>query len=105
MSDAIPVGKHERKVAFHAEAPFTKHDYRFRQRGDIRMAGSVWTESPRERGNRISRDYIKRLMRDKPIGLGFGTDDNFGPDENWHTRDELHYVPAREAIKYIRDQV
>jgi hypothetical protein len=45
MSDQIPVGKHERKVAFHAEAPFEKHEYRFRQRGDIRMAGTVWSES------------------------------------------------------------
>lgn len=96
MSDQIPVGKHERKVAFHAEAPFEKHEYRFRQRGDIRMAGTVWSESANERGRRLSREYLKRKMQNAPIGLGFGTRDNFGPDESYDTKEPLRYTPARE---------
>jgi len=96
MSDQIPQGKHERKVAFHAEAPFAKHDYRFRQRKDIRMAGTVWSESPSERGQRLSREYLRKKMRGIPVGLGFGEKDNFGPDNNYDTKDPIKYKHARE---------
>lgn len=96
MSDQVPLSKHERKVAFHAEAPFEKHEYRFRQRGDIRMAGTVWTESASERGHRLSREYLKKKMQSVPIGLGFGTKDNFGPDEDYDTREPIRYTHARE---------
>lgn len=96
MSDQIPVGKHERKVEFHAEAPFAKHDYRFRQRADIRMAGTVWSESPDERGQRLSRDYLRKKMRNIPVGLGFGEKDDFGPDNTYDTKDPIRYTHARE---------
>lgn len=96
MSDQIPAGKHERKVDFHAEAPFAKHDYRFRQRADIRMAGTVWTESPGERGQRLSRDYLRKKMRNIPVGLGFGEKDSFGPDDTYDTKDPIRYTHARE---------
>jgi len=96
MSDQVPVGKHERKVAFHAEAPFAKHDYRFRQRGDIRMAGTVWQESPSERGQRLSREYLRKKMRGIPVGLGFGENDTFGPDNSYDTKDPIKYKHARE---------
>lgn len=96
MSDQISPGKHERKVEFHAEAPFAKHDYRFRQRADIRMAGSVWEESPQERGQRLSRNYLKKKMRDVPVGLGFGERDNFGPDNSYDTKNPIRYTHARE---------
>jgi len=96
VPDQVPIGKHERKVAFHTEAPFAKHDYRFRQRGDIRMAGTVWSESPQERGNRISREYLKRRMRNTPVGLGFGENDNFGPDNSYDSRETIRYKLARE---------
>jgi hypothetical protein len=96
MSDQIPVGKHERKVAFHAEAPFAKHDYRFRQRGDIRMAGAVWAESLSERKRRLSREYLRKKMRDVPVGLGFGENDKFGPDNSYDTKDPIRYKPSRE---------
>lgn len=96
MSDQIPLGKHERKVAFHAKAPFSKHDYRYRQRGDIRMAGTVWSESPQERGQRLSREYLKKKMQNVPVGLGFGENDSFGPDNTYDTRKVIRYKPARE---------
>jgi hypothetical protein len=96
MFNQIPVGKHERKVAFHAEAPFAKHDYRYRQRADVRMAGTVWSESPQERGQRLSREYLRKKMRSVPVGLGFGENDKFGPDNSYDTRQPIKYTHARE---------
>jgi len=96
MFNQIPIGKHERKVAFHAEAPFAKHDYRYRQRGDIRMAGTVWNESPQERGQRLSREYLRKKMRGVPVGLGFGENNKFGPDNSYDTRQPIKYTHARE---------
>lgn len=96
MSKRESASKHERKVAFHAEAPFAKHDYRYRQRGDIRMAGTVWSESPQERGQRLSREYLRKKMRGVPVGLGFGENDKFGPDNSYDTRQPIKYTHARE---------
>ncbi len=96
MSKRESANKHERKVAFHAEAPFAKHFYRYRQRADIRMAGTVWSESPQERGQRLSREYLKKKMQNVPVGLGFGENDNFGPDNSYDTREIIQYKSARE---------
>lgn len=84
---------HERKVSFHAEAPFSKHDYRFRQRTDIRLAGKIWSESPDERTRRLMRTRMFEKMRKGAVGLGFGTEDNFGPDENYNTQDPIKQTP------------
>lgn len=73
-----------------------KHDYRFRQRGDIRMAGTVWSESEVERGRRLSREYLRKRMQETPVGLGFGENDKFGPDNSYDTRDPITYKSARE---------
>jgi len=96
MSKRESANKHERKVAFHAEAPFAKHFYRYRQRADIRMAGTVWSESPQERGQRLSREYLRKKMRGVPVGLGFGENDKFGPDNSYDTRQPIKYTHARE---------
>lgn len=96
MSKQESASRHERKVAFHAEAPFVKHDYRYRQRADIRMAGTVWVESPQERGRRLSREYLKRKMQNTPVGLGFGENDKFGPDNAYDTREAIKHKSARE---------
>jgi len=96
MSKRESANKHERKVAFHAEAPFAKHFYRYRQRADIRMAGTVWSESPQERGQRLSREYLRKKMRGVPVGLGFGENDKFGPDNSYDTRQPTKYTHARE---------
>lgn len=73
-----------------------KHDYRFRQRGDIRMAGTVWSESEAERGRRLSREYLRRKMQETPVGLGFSEKDKFGPDNDYDTREPITYKSARE---------
>jgi hypothetical protein len=58
MSDEIRESRHERKVRFHGDAPFAKHDYRYRSRDVIRMAGKVWEEGPAERTRRLNRERL-----------------------------------------------
>lgn len=84
---------HERDVAFHAEAPFSKHDYRFRQRTDIRLAGKIWGEGVSDRTRRLMRTRMFDKMRRSAVGLGFGENDNFGPDENYDTKDPIKQTP------------
>ena len=84
---------HEREVNFHAEAPFAKHDYRYRQRYDIRLAGKVWAEGSDERTRRLMRTRMFRKMRNATVGLGFGANDKFGPDETYDTPDPIKQTP------------
>lgn len=83
MSNAIRESSHERKVRFHGEAPFAKHDYRYRSRDVIRMAGKVWEESPSERGARLARERLSGKSKTMPVGVGFANRDQFGPSETY----------------------
>lgn len=96
MSDSIRESEHERKVSFHAEAPFAKHDYRYRSRDVIRLAGQIWGESPVERRKRLSRERSFLKMRETPVGVGFGNKDTFGPDDSYNSVNYLSYTPGQE---------
>jgi hypothetical protein len=96
MSDSIRESKHERSINFHAEAPFAKHDYRYRSRSVIRMAGQVWSESPAERTKRLSRERSFAKMRQTPVGVGFGNKNTFGPDDSYESVNYLSYTPVQE---------
>lgn len=96
MSENIRPSLHERRVSFHAEAPFAKHDYRFRGRDVIRMAGKIWGESSSERSQRLNRERLFKKMRETPIGLGFGLRDNFGPDDNYSTTEIIDNTPYQQ---------
>lgn len=85
--------EHERSLEFHGRAPFAKHDYRYRSRSNIRMAGSIWGESPQERIFRIKREQQNKRMRHVPVGLGFGERDSFGPDDDYATVEFLNSTP------------
>jgi hypothetical protein len=93
MSDQIPSSRRERRVAFHAEAPFAKHDYRFRNRPDIRMAGTVWGESPRERDIRLARERTKRKAKTTLVGLN--PNPTVRPDNNYSTVEYLNVDPTQ----------
>jgi len=100
MSDSIRESRHERKVRFHAEAPFAKHDYRYRSRNVIRLAGQVWAESGDERQQRLRRERMFRAMSERPVGLGFANRDNFGPDDSYDTKESLNSKRAQADYTY-----
>lgn len=99
MSDSIRESKHERKLRFHGEAPFAKHDYRYRSRNVIRMAGEVWAESGVERQQRLRRERISEKMRRTPVGLGFANRDSYGPDNSYNSVEFLSSTP--DPVDYI----
>ena len=100
MSDSIKESKHERKVRFHGEAPFAKHDYRYRSRDVIRLAGKVWAESAEERQQRLRRERVAQTMRHIPVGLGFANRDNFGPDDSYNSVASLNSISSRDYYTY-----
>lgn len=99
MSDGIRESKHERKVSFHAEAPFAKHDYRYRSRDVIRMAGKVWSESPNERRQRLDRERLSGKSKSIPVGLGFAERDAYGPNDNFGVARFLSNIRAPEDYR------
>ena len=92
----IPASKHERRVEFHAEAPFAKHDYRFRSRDVIRMAGSIWSESQDEHTRRLQKERQRDRMKQMPVGLGFAERDNYGPDNSYDSVTSLNSIRGPE---------
>jgi hypothetical protein len=93
MSSPWNLSKHERKVEFHANAPSAKHDYKYRQRRDIRFAGSVWEENGDQRSFRLARARRSERMRQTPTGIGFGEQDTFGPDNDYGTIEIIKQIP------------
>ena len=96
MSSPIRESRHERKVRFHGEAPFAKHDYRYRSRDVIRMAGQVWAESADERQQRLRRKRTFEKMKQTPVGLGFANKDNYGPDDSYASVERLNNTHGPE---------
>lgn len=93
----IPASSHERRVGFHAEAPFAKHDYRFRSRDVIRLAGKVWSESPKEQQKIAQQERTRERMKNIPVGLGFADRDDFGPDNSYRSVSPLSSIRAPEG--------
>lgn len=96
MSDQIRESSHERKVRFHGDAPGSKFDYRYRSRNVIRMAGKVWSESPRERQLRLAKSRSYEKSKEAPVGVGFADQDSFGPDDTYSSKSFLNSTLDRE---------
>jgi hypothetical protein len=104
MFNKWKASKHERKVEFHADAPSAKYDYKYRQRRDIRLAGSVWAESPADRSFRLARSRRFDRMRGGPVGLGFGERDTYGPDNDYGTVESIKQIPDQGYYRENRIQ-
>jgi hypothetical protein len=99
MSEEIRESAHERKVRFHGDAPFAKHDYRYRSRDVIRMAGRVWSEGPAERRRRLERERLSGKSKAVPVGLGFADRDAYGPSDNFGSARFLSNIRAPEDYR------
>ena len=65
-----------------------------------RLAGKIFQKSDERQSDR--REVRQSLQNVRPVGLGFATDDHFGPDESWDSKDILtrihdrdHYIVGR----------
>jgi hypothetical protein len=88
MSNPIKTSVHESRVKSLNERPFNKHERRANRYFPLRIAGDIWKTS--ERGEAVSKrrnaqyDSIRGFNR-----LGFGLNDNFGPDDSFQTKENL----------------
>lgn len=96
MADQISKSRHERKIRFHGDAPGSKFDYRYRSRDVIRMAGKVWSESPRERQLRLAKSRSYEKSKKAPVGIGFADRDSFGPDDTYYSKSFLNSTLDQE---------
>jgi hypothetical protein len=92
MSDQLPSTRRERRIGFHSEAPFAKHEYRFRNRLDIRLAGKIWEEGPRERQIRLARERNKRRGKQDSAWIPAPTSNK--PDEDYSTVEYITHIPG-----------
>lgn len=60
----------------------------------FRFAGELFGLDDKKIKNKFN---VLQLTR--PVGLGFGEKDLFGPDNSWETQDSLMYTPYPEYYK------
>lgn len=61
----------------------------------FRFAGELFGLDDKKLKNKINS-----LAGSRPVGLGFGEDDMFGPDESWKTKNIIKYKPYPEHHTY-----
>ena len=59
-----------------------------------RIAGEIFGVELRDKTRRQERETRSRLQSVRPVGIGFGEDDNYGPDDSWDTKDPITYTPS-----------
>ena len=59
-----------------------------------RLAGEIFGVESRERARQQNREVRSRLQASRPVGVGFGEKDNYGPDDSWDTKDPIKHTPS-----------
>lgn len=59
-----------------------------------RFAGELFGLELKERSRRQEKESRSRLQSSRPVGLGFGERDSYGPDESWDTKDPIKDTPV-----------
>lgn len=59
-----------------------------------RFAGELFGIELKERTKRQERESRSRLQSSRPVGIGFGEKDNYGPDNSWDTKDPIKDTPV-----------
>lgn len=54
-----------------------------------RFAGDLFGIDMRDRERNQARATKSRLQGSRPVGVGFGENDNYGPDNSWDTKDPI----------------
>jgi hypothetical protein len=65
----------------------------------FRLAGEIFGTDRIEKSRKSLDESRRRLQASRPVGIGFGTEDKYGPDENWDTKDPIEYTPAPSYYK------
>lgn len=64
-----------------------------------RFAGDLLGVELREKTRQQDKRQRVKLQGSRPVGVGFGEKDNFGPDDSWDTKDPIEYTPSPSYYK------
>jgi hypothetical protein len=59
-----------------------------------RFAGELFGLDLKEKKQGVIKERARRSQRTKPVGVGFGTRDKYGPDESWDSKDPIEHKPV-----------
>lgn len=59
-----------------------------------RIAGEIFGVELRQKERQQEKQIRSRLQAVRPVGLGFGEKDNYGPDDSWDTKDPIINTPS-----------
>lgn len=65
----------------------------------FRLAGDIFGTDVSDRTRNSLRESRQRLQASRPVGVGFGTEDKYGPDESWASREVIEHTPAPRYYK------
>lgn len=66
-----------------------------------RFAGELFGVALRDKVREQESESRKRLQASRPVGLGFGEKDNYGPDDTWDTKDPITHTPSPSYYKNL----
>lgn len=64
-----------------------------RESTSVRLAGRLFNLNLKEQAKVQETKVRQKLQSVRPVGVGFGERDSYGPDNSWNTVDELSYTP------------
>ncbi len=59
-----------------------------------RFAGELFNLALKEQERQHEQRSRARLQSVRPVGIGFGEKDKYGPDDSWDTKDAIKYTPV-----------
>jgi hypothetical protein len=60
----------------------------------FRLAGRIFADT--DYRSEKSKQIRESLQRSRPVGFGFGTRDEYGPDNSWESQDSLRGIHDRD---------
>jgi len=83
----------ERKLESRMERRFRHSD---KTSSSFRLAGELFGLKDRESFKNARREVKQKLQKTRPVGVGFGTKDTYGPDESWDTVSSLNNISYQD---------
>lgn len=65
----------------------------------FRLAGELFNTQVREKERSLIKKAKDSLQKNRPVGVGFGIGDDYGPDESWDSQDTIKYTPSPDYYK------
>lgn len=69
----------------------------------FRFAGEIFGAEASDRTKNSLRESRRRLQASRPVGVGFGTEDKYGPDESWASKEVIEHTPAPSYYKSYKN--